>query len=76
MGIESSDQWNLDGDCDKCRRNKYCGSTCKAHREKTKAREAEMRRKVLNYLLKNSEEATGYDKMQGERTDESVESFG
>ena len=23
------DQWKLDGDCEKCRRQKYCGSECK-----------------------------------------------
>lgn len=27
---KKSDQWLLDGECDKCRRNKYCRKSCKA----------------------------------------------
>lgn len=26
------DQWARDGDCSKCRRQKYCGNPCKAGR--------------------------------------------
>lgn len=28
--INESDQWLLDGECKKCRRDKYCSKPCKA----------------------------------------------
>lgn len=28
MNIPETDQWLLDGDCDKCRREKYCDKEC------------------------------------------------
>ena len=31
--IDESEQWRLGGLCSKCRRQKYCGSVCKAARE-------------------------------------------
>lgn len=30
--IDESEQWKLSGMCSKCRRQKYCGSACKAAR--------------------------------------------
>ena len=29
-----SEEWLTDGDCDKCRRKKYCKTPCKAHKER------------------------------------------
>lgn len=33
MEINESDQWLLDGDCSKCRREKYCTKRCKKQQE-------------------------------------------
>jgi radical SAM protein with 4Fe4S-binding SPASM domain len=44
----SADQWLEDGDCDKCRRIKYCNKPCKKHKIAT-------RRMITNMVL----EATG-----------------
>lgn len=30
--IENTEQWLLDGDCDKCRRSKHCGKQCTANK--------------------------------------------
>ena len=29
-----ADEWLRDGDCDNCRRKKYCRTPCKAHKER------------------------------------------
>ena len=29
-----ADEWLKDGDCDNCRRKKYCKNPCKAHKER------------------------------------------
>lgn len=30
--VNNSEQWLLAGDCDECRRQKYCKTECKAHK--------------------------------------------
>ena len=30
---ENADRWKTDGDCSKCRRQKYCGKRCRANRQ-------------------------------------------
>lgn len=37
MHTESEDQWKHGGDCNKCRRKKYCGTPCKASGERNQA---------------------------------------
>lgn len=31
--IEINEQWKLEGDCRKCRKNNYCKKACKAYRQ-------------------------------------------
>lgn len=33
---KSDERWLTDGDCQKCRRNKYCKKTCTAFKRRTK----------------------------------------
>ena len=33
--MENNEQWKADGDCQKCRRRKYCKTECRASREHT-----------------------------------------
>ena len=33
--IENNEQWNLNGDCSKCRRSSYCKKECKIHKVNT-----------------------------------------
>ena len=40
--IDESEQWKLDGLCSKCRRNSYCGDTCRAARSANKRMVAEV----------------------------------
>lgn len=35
--MSNSDQWKHGGDCDKCRRKKYCGTPCRASGERREA---------------------------------------
>lgn len=35
--IKDNEQWKGDGDCLKCRRLKYCGKPCKAHKQRKMA---------------------------------------
>ena len=35
--MDNSEQWKHGGDCDKCRRKKYCGTPCRASVERDKA---------------------------------------
>lgn len=44
---ENSDQWKHGGDCDKCRRKKYCGTPCKASGER---KEALFRQAFMNVM--------------------------
>lgn len=35
MGIGTgTEQWDLNGECSKCRRQEYCHKTCKRHKER------------------------------------------
>jgi sulfatase maturation enzyme AslB (radical SAM superfamily) len=34
--IPQTDQWKLDGNCEKCRRHSYCGSLCRLHKIRMK----------------------------------------
>ena len=40
--IPESDQWKLDGICDKCRRDKYCSKPCSANVQLIRRHIAEM----------------------------------
>ena len=46
--IDESEQWKLDGLCSKCRKQKYCGSVCKA--AKTSDRR-EIQQLVANHMF-------------------------
>lgn len=43
----SSDRWLIDGDCTKCRREKYCNKPCKKHTRRTKA-------DIMNYIYEKT----------------------
>ena len=32
--MPDNEQWKLDGNCNICRRAKYCGTSCKAHKDR------------------------------------------
>lgn len=34
--IQQTDQWQLNGDCEKCRRGKYCTKPCSAKKRRDK----------------------------------------
>lgn len=37
MKIEDTEQWELDGDCSKCKRIKYCSKPCTKNKRRTQA---------------------------------------
>ena len=39
---ELMDQWQLDGDCSKCRRRNYCKTDCKKQKDNQRARMAQI----------------------------------
>lgn len=47
--INENEQWNLSGDCNKCRRQKYCNTHCKAHKRTEKD---EVERLILSEFAK------------------------
>lgn len=49
MNIDASEQWKLSGDCDKCRKQKYCGKPCTA-------RGKFIQRKALEYITEKISE--------------------
>lgn len=49
--INENEQWNLSGDCNKCRRQKYCNTHCKAHKL-TGADEDEARSVIMRAFSK------------------------
>ena len=59
----SSEQWKSGGDCGQCRREKYCGTKCRAHRVYVKAMQDEAFAKVMAQFMKEKaklkEEAEG-----------------
>lgn len=49
-----NDQWKSGGDCGNCRREQYCGTECKAHRERVKAEKEESFKKIIEeFFLEN-----------------------
>lgn len=46
--VDESEQWKLDGLCSKCRKQKYCGSVCKAARESNRK---EIQQLVANHMF-------------------------
>lgn len=47
-----SEQWLLNGDCSKCRRENYCSKPCTLYKRKSKA--------IMHRIVKNAiNEATG-----------------
>lgn len=32
MGENKNEEWNMSGDCSRCRRREYCGSKCNARK--------------------------------------------
>ena len=61
--IDESEQWKLSGMCSKCRRQKYCGSVCKAARTSYRR---EIQQLVANHMfgkfLNIVKQNYGYDK--------------
>ena len=47
--IKETDQWKLDGDCSKCRRQKYCSHICKAKADEDARK---LRMAVANAIVK------------------------
>lgn len=35
--IQENEQWKLDSNCEKCRRNNYCSKPCTHHNRRTRA---------------------------------------
>ena len=35
--IQENEQWKLNGNCEKCRRNNYCSKTCTRHNRRIRA---------------------------------------
>ena len=46
--IDESEQWKLGGQCSKCRRQKYCGTACKAARTSDRR---EIQQLVANHMF-------------------------
>ena len=52
MKIDDTEQWELNGDCSKCRREKYCSKPCTKNKRRTQT--------VLHSLVSNKlNELTG-----------------
>ena len=49
---DKTEQWNLDGDCDLCRRKKYCSKPCTKAKRQAHAETKRLVKQILN-------EATG-----------------
>ena len=64
----SAEQWQEDGNCNECRRQKYCGTTCKAHKI---AIQRAMRKVLLEALAHRK--VSGKIKGQQNQEDASVE---
>ena len=64
--IEESEQWLLDADCDKCRRNNYCSKPC----TRFKRIETEMMKEILSTAYKNAQKRIEEDKENKEEKDE------
>ena len=47
--IDKSEQWALDGNCNICRRKKYCIKPCTTHKSRT---QHEMRCAIASVILK------------------------
>ena len=48
----SSEQWKSGGDCGQCRREKYCGTKCRAHREYVKQMQDEALQKAIDQIMR------------------------
>ena len=46
--VDESEQWKLSGMCSKCRRQKYCGSACKAARTSNRR---EIQQLIANHMF-------------------------
>lgn len=51
----SSEQWLEDGDCERCRRKKYCSKPCAANKRFETARLTEMMCETVANVLNNTE---------------------
>lgn len=51
--IVRNDQWELEGDCKKCRRESYCGKECSL--KKSKSTPKAKNKKDLNEKIKNTQ---------------------
>ena len=47
MAISVNERWLIDGDCFKCRREKYCKEQCKKHKIRIDAEVTEAVNKVM-----------------------------
>ena len=50
--MENTEQWNLNGDCKLCRRNKYCSKPCTRRKRRT-------RMEIESFVASKMDEATG-----------------
>ena len=50
--IPETDQWKLDGDCDKCRKKNYCSKECKAAKVAFRVHMMEL----VNQMIKGAED--------------------
>ena len=60
------DQWKSDGDCDRCRRQEYCKTECKAHRERVKDMQNALFNQIMARFMQENNmfrdaEAAGHD---------------
>lgn len=47
-----NDQWKSGGDCGQCRREKYCGTKCRANREYVKQMQDEALQKAIDQIMR------------------------
>lgn len=54
--IEETEQWLLDGDCDKCRKEKYCDKDCGAYKRTVKKAMKEAYEKLMKRVKEKWDE--------------------
>ena len=53
---EDNERWMTDGDCSKCRREPYCGTVCRAQKQRRQAIIRKMMREKLKERLQRKTE--------------------
>lgn len=64
--IPETEQWKLDGDCSKCRKDAYCDKECKARKKLVKAKLAEMLSNAFNKAVNKRAEEIAKEKEDGQ----------